>query len=290
MHKWIWMTLALSTACWAQSASTPVGIVTFAQGDASVIDARAKGPVKLEIADLLHDGSRVITGANGKVNFVSCAQSLGAQAQPGSEIVFANNSYEVKRGKVEQVHKVPSCRIPQASVAGRDAHLGGTNMRGGDAVTMLLLSPVGTSVMPDRVAFSWKPVDGATVYRVAIRDDKGNDISEIESKTNSLSYADAKKMEPGKSYRWRVTALQGDDVLSSASAPMKVISSEDMARIEAVRKSSQSADEEHLMLGMLYEELDAPDLALSEYTRLPSTDPASWIAREMAALRARLSR
>ncbi|MCU1309294.1 MAG: hypothetical protein JWO20_419 [Candidatus Angelobacter sp.] len=275
---------AICATALAQDA--PVGIVTLTQGSAQIFEPGAKRGRKLDFADVLRNGSRIVTGGDGKVKFVSCAQSIAAQAQPNSEIQFGKSNYEVKRGSVEQPHQVPSCLVPLANVGGRDSHIGGINMRG-DTI-MQLLSPVGTSVDPGQVKFVWQSVEGASNYRLAVRDGNGNDFWEQDtnSSTTSLQYASPTKLMAGASYRWRVTALQGEEVLSSASAKMTIFSAEDLSRIDEIRKSSSQASESHLMLGMLFEELNAPDLALAEYEKL-SAMPV-WLAQKTALLRTRL--
>lgn len=266
----------------ALSQEAPVGIVTTTQGDSKIFEPHGKGGRALEIADVLTPGSRIVTGANGKASFVSCAQSSSAQAQPSTEIVFSTGGFQVKRGQVSREHKVPSCHIPPVNVGGRDAHIGGVNMRG--EATMQLLSPVGTAVDPEKVTFRWQPVDGATIYRVAVRDSNGSDLWESEAKSPSATYNGEKKLTPSGSYRWRVTALQGEEVLSSASARMDVLSAESLARASELRKQADGA-ETHLMLGMLYEELNAPDMALVEYLKVNGPRSA-WLEEKIALLRA----
>jgi hypothetical protein len=287
MLKRILLFSGICAAALAQEA--PVGIVTLTQGSVQIFEPGAKTGRKLDFADVLRNGSRIVTGADGKVKFVSCAQSIAAQAQPNSEIQFGRSNYDVKRGSVEQPHKVPSCLVPLASIGGRDSHIGGINMRG-DTI-MQLLSPVGTSVDPGQVKFVWQPVEGATNYRLAVRDGSGNDFWEQDtnSSNTTLRYASPTKLIAGASYRWRVTALQGEEVLSSASAKMTVFSAEDLNRIDEIRKNSIQPQESHLMLGMLFEELNAPEMALAEYEKLSAMPANGWVAQKTAALRTRLT-
>jgi len=263
----------------------PVGIVTMTQGDAKMTQPGAKNPMQVEIADVLPVNSRITT-TKGKVSFVSCVQSIAGQIQPDSDVLFTAAGYDVKKGSVAQVHKIPSCHVPVTNVGGPNAHLGGVNMRGGET-TMQLLSPVGTAVDPAQVSFRWQPVEGATLYRVALRDSSGNDLWEYEVKapTTSLAYSGEKKLSPGASYRWRVTALQGDEVLSSASAKMDVFSAEDLAHITTTRKQSVDPAESHLLLGMLYEELNAPELALAEYQKVQASTKSKWLGEKISGLK-----
>src|SRR5437899_2575520 len=84
----------LSTLGLAQD--TPVGIVTMAQGDAKIFQPGRKNPAKVEIADILQTGSRIVT-ATGTVNFVSCTQSMAAQIQPDSDVVFSSAGVETRK-------------------------------------------------------------------------------------------------------------------------------------------------------------------------------------------------
>src|SRR4051794_33160449 len=170
MHRTAFFFLALCAIAAAQQS--PVGIITMTSGDAKIFEPLAKTGRSVEMADVVQPGSRIVTGANGKVSFISCADGSAAQAQADSEIVFNTTGFQVKRGTVSQQHKVPPCRVPVATIGGRDSHIGGVNMRG--ETTMRLLSPVGTAVDSAQVTFRWQAVDGATLYRVALRDAKGN--------------------------------------------------------------------------------------------------------------------
>lgn len=284
MHK---VAIAFSALCAVAIAQQPpVGIVTMATGDARIFEPSAKIGRSVEMADVVLPGSRIVTGVHGKVSFVSCSDGTVAEAQDNSEIVFATAGFQVKRGRVGQQHKVPPCKVPVANVGGRDSHIGGVNMRG--EATMQLVSPVGTAVDPGQVTFRWQPVEGVTTYRLALRDGRGNDLWESETKapTTSFQWNGEKKLRSGESYRWRVTALQGEDVLSSASAEMDVFSAYDLGRIIAAKNRRESA-ESHLLLGMLYEELNAPDLALAEYEKI-SGAKSKWLEEKVAALRRQL--
>lgn len=278
------ITILLAMCGFAGAQEAPVGIVTFAQGDSQIFEPGVKRGRKLQIADTLLSGSRVVTGTDGKVSFVSCAQSVAATALPKSELQFSKSGFAVTSGAIDQQRRVPSCRVPLASATG--THIGGVAMRGQS--TMQLISPVGTVVPAAPVKLAWKPVDGATDYRIMMRDDDGNDLWESEAKVTTVTYDGPPKLLMGKTYRWRVTALQNDDVLSSASAMLRVLSADENKRIEELRSGIHSSDESHLLLGMLYEELNMPDQALTEYQKLPATAPGSWLDSEITALRKRL--
>lgn len=272
----------------AVAQEAPVGIVTSAHGEPQIFEAGAKKGRKLELADVLHAGSRIVTGANGKVSFVSCAQAVAVVAQPASEIIFSKSGFAVKSGAVEQQRKVPSCRIPLASAGSASSHLGGVRMRG--ETTMRLISPVGAAVLPERLRLAWNSVDGASAYRVTLRDDNGGDIWEWSGKETAVDYPGPPALVTGSSYRWLVTALQGEDVLSSSSAGFRVLSGEECKRISETRAAVAGSQESHLLLGMLYEELNMPEEALAEYSQLPAPAAGSWLASEITALRQQLSR
>ena len=267
----------------ATAQEAPVGIVTLAQGDVQIFEPGVRKGRKAQMADPLVAGSRLVTGADGKISFVSCAQSLAGTLPPKSELQFSKSGFTVVVGAIGQQRKVPSCRVPLANATG--THLGGVAMRGQS--TLRLVSPVGTVIPAAPVTFTWKPVDGATDYRVTLRDEDGKDLWESETKTTTITY-DA-KLTMGRSYRWLATALQNSDVLSSASALMRVVSAQEDQRIEELRRGASASAESHLLLGMLYEELNMPEQALAEYQKLPSAAPGSWLEAEIAALRKRLS-
>lgn len=283
MGRALFMMLALGIFAGAQEG--PVGIVTSAQGDVQIFEPGIKKGRKVQFADVLTNGSRVVTGVDGKISFVSCPQSVAATALPKSNLQFTKAGFAVITGSVEKERKAPACRVAPARSSG--THIGGTAMRGQS--TMQLDAPVGIVVPEGPVTLSWKAVDGATDYRVTLRDEGGNDFWESEVKSTSATYSGPPRLAMGKSYRWSVTALEKGDVLSSASAMLRVVSAEESQRIAELRAGLPAENEGHLLLGMLYEELNMPAQALAEYQKLPAPAPGGWLAAEMAALQQRLS-
>lgn len=283
MYKWLLLALLMSP-CLGQDV--PLGIITSVSGDAQVLDAGAKKLRAAELADVLHPGTRLVTGGNGSIGFVFCPEASAAVMESRTSLEFNRTSYTVKSGAVGQPRRVPSCRIPLVS-AGGAAHVGGVNMRG--QTNLLLVSPVGVAVALGGVEFTWKPVEGATFYRIALRNDDGEEFWEGESAQPALTYDPAERLAPGSSYRWRVTALRDEEVLSSASAGFRVLNNEEMQRVQELKAASMPWEEQRILLGMLYEELNMPQQALEQYQQLKIA-ASSRLEAHVAALRARLAR
>lgn len=280
MRRWLWVLLA--AACAAQGP--PLGIVTSVSGDARILEPGAKKPRPVEIADVLESGTLLTTGPNARISFVFCPDATAQLMNGRTTLQFSKATFAVNAGTLGPARRVPSCRIPVASASLATTHVGGVNMRG--QASLRLVSPSGTSTAPGALRFVWKPVETASVYRVGLGEDGGEEFWEAESKETFLAYAGDRKLALGGVYRWRVTALREDEVLSSASASFRVLSGEEWRRIYELKSAAISAEERHILLGMLYEEYNMPDLALEEYMHLKVT-PGSRLEARVAGLRQR---
>ena len=268
----------------ATQEKPPLGIVTGVQGGARIFDSGSKAGRDAEIADVLFSGYRLVTSNQGNVDFVFCPTGISVSVLPHSEVRIAADGFTLLHGNLGQQHNVPSCQVPAAHMSMPGSHVGGVTMRGERKLN--LLSPAGDKISPDALIFRWKPMKSATDYRLSLSDeDGGEQFWEADSTMTSLAYAGKTVLRPGKNYLWRVTALSGDSVLDSSSAELTVFTTEDLTRIDQVRATAANDMELHLLLGMLYEQLHSPELALGQYEEIKPTKKQGWLAKKIIALR-----
>jgi hypothetical protein len=268
-----------------------VGVITQVRGEVKLYAPGAKTARGADVADLLHNGTRIVTGKDGQVSFLFCPESIAAEAGSSTELRFSTTQVQAKVGSLRNRRPIPSCQVPVAAVSETSAeHLGGMLLRGQSSLT--LLSPVGTNVVDSHVRFRWKQLDQATQYRIDLKDEKGNEIWKATSQASSIDYAGKQAFERGKVYRWRVMALEDLEVLSSASGFFRVLSEEEVARVTQLRREClawaqvRPADPtSHLLLAFLYEEMQLPDLALEEYRRVAENgDQSKWLEAKVRTL------
>ncbi len=141
-----------------------------------------------------------------------------------------------------------------------------------------LVSPVGRIVLSDTPTFKWSSVELADSYRLRVFDKDGNLVIDETADGNSLSVA--RPLPRGEMYRWRVGVRfsEYDSWAESASGAFHVLSADDYASIQNVKKQLPGS---HLALGAAYERCGLYDEAAAEYQALKRQNPKSELARKL---------
>jgi hypothetical protein len=87
-------------------------------------------------------------------------------------------------------------RLQQATVVMRSSRL-----------AFAVISPNQTTLLAPRVEFSWTQAAGAQGYRVSLHDDADMSLATWTSATTTSEVPASTRLEPGKSYRWKVETL-----------------------------------------------------------------------------------
>lgn len=269
------LSLALAGVACAQ-----VGMVLSVQGDVKVSDAKGTRPAA--IADVITDGAKLALAKQAKVQFLFCPQAASIDASGPGEISFSASSFESRSIK-PVTRKISACRLPPSGASSR--RIGGLTLRGDNP--LVLTSPANARAHADKPQFSWVKVEGAERYRITVKSESQELLWEKETAEPRIEYA-GKPLERGKRYRWAVTALQGEEVLSSASAWMMTLTEAEESQIVATENDwpDKTGTGRALALAFLYEELDMPSEALEHYQMLPTK--SAQIEERVAALEKRL--
>jgi hypothetical protein len=141
-----------------------------------------------------------------------------------------------------------------------------------------LVSPVATAVLSDRPRFTWKPLAGATAYRVAVFARGFHKVAESVS-LQSTEWAPSAPLERGQTYAWQVTSRMGvgEDAptvrapaLTDPEAKFQVVGAVEAAELESAQREHASA---HLLLGILYARAGILDLAEHELAAHVAANP-----------------
>jgi predicted anti-sigma-YlaC factor YlaD len=146
-------------------------------------------------------------------------------------------------------------------------------------VPFQVLSPVRTLVESARPTFKWTAAPGATGYVVhVIADDRTQEeaatspvvIPTTDANTCQWVLAESAALSPGKRYRWYVTATVKDQEVDApgieqAQAKFAVLSEEEIARLNDLRKSAQG---DRLIGGLLNLNAGLLDEAQSDFEYL----------------------
>jgi hypothetical protein len=188
LRKILW--LAFCIAPLAQAAE-PVGLLSLVSGDVQIVRAGGTAPVVARTADLIGPGDRVLTGANSEAMFLYCPESRAAKMMAQSEVQFDSAALAVRKGKLAEERKVPTCRLPASLVLSAASKLQAGNMRlrGGG---MVLRTPSNTSVSTLRPRFRWDPVANASRYEIKVTDREEHVLWKTDVSANDVQYpADA---------------------------------------------------------------------------------------------------
>jgi len=246
VRRWIAGPCAVLLLCAglaASAAADPLAVLAAIKGRVQVArgsaTARAAG-----FGSALERGDRVIVPAGGSAtvffndgNVVELAEkssiTIGGQVAskprlgPGGELsseVYSNVSRFVTGGSA-QTGLVAMARV-----------------RGTDTSTPILLAPRNTGVLASRPSFSWRAVEGATRYRLAISDDQGARWSR-ETTALALDYpADAESLAAGGEYLCELEALSDHGSLRTESSSFEVLRAADagavLASLERIRATA----------------------------------------------------
>ncbi len=121
----------------------------------------------------------------------------------------------------------PDAQIAKVLASGRLdlpedlAHLRGKAGRllGGDTASAFgVKAPYGSVVLRTRPTFRWRPLPNATAYRVLVFDEAFNMVAEAMVR-GDVEWKPEKPLARGKTYRWEVVALRGDEELERTPRP-----------------------------------------------------------------------
>jgi hypothetical protein len=145
-----------------------------------------------------------------------------------------------------------------------------------EARTFEIGSPMGTTVLSDRPAFRWQPVEGAKKYVVSVFDADFREVAESPALTSAV-WQPEQSLARGRIYYWQVTATVGGSTLRAPMPPapearFQVVRDGEAVEIESARRDHPG---NHLLLAVLMANAGALDDAAVELDALAATDAAT---------------
>ncbi len=145
-----------------------------------------------------------------------------------------------------------------------------------------LLSPAGTVIVDDRPVFVWKPLSGASNYRVYVTDSAGHIVvKSVNLAATRTEWTANAPLKRGEIYSWAVTAVvDGKEIVSPGPAApeikFQVLSSSDFQELTRLRRTGS-----HLVLGVFYGKVGMLSDAEREFQALLRLNPRSKIATKL---------
>jgi hypothetical protein len=250
--------ICLSAMAQAQSA---VGLLSIVTGNVEIVRKGQTARTRARIADLIGPGDVVVAGANSEATFLFCPESRTAKIPAGTEVLFDAAGLQVRKGKLSDERKIPTCHLPAdlSLSASTQLSAGLMRLRGSD---LTLTSPSRTSIATLRPRFQWKPVDNATAYDLKVMDREENVLWKQSAAATQAEYpADAPALAWAQKYFWRVTARDKDDSLAEVGSYFQVLPQDKSEEVRSSQEGLQKIAKEHpddsgprLLLAFMYEE------------------------------------
>ena len=221
----------------------------------------------------------VATTATPAANAESLSKRVPIEtSNPGIERDPSSPSYA---RSLERVTSGEGLRFPAilASLAGTTGVLRGD----ADSTNLSLIYPLGEVVRSERPTFRWRSVDGAANYRVAIFDDKLNEVA-VSPSLNANEWTPPRNLDRGQIYLWQITAERdGETIIAPAppapEAKFKVLDRRTSVELDQLQKATR---DNHLLLGTLYAEAGLLADAEREFDLLRRAAPRSRLARTLS--------
>ena len=228
--------LLASLAMLGSAAADPLAVIAACKGRVQVSPARGGHAEAATFGRSLERGDRVVVASGG---------SATVFFNDGNIIELAEKSMVTIGGRVAERPKVgPGAQVPGevfASVtrfvtrgSAQRGLVAMSSMRGDGDESPLIVAPRKTELLEARPAFSWRAVEGATRYRVAVSGD-GGELWSREATGTTLEFpADAAPLVPGSDYLWDVRALDDHGEVRREESFFHVLAAEEA---DAVRSS-----------------------------------------------------
>lgn len=266
-------------------AGDSVGLLSLVSGDVQILRQGQAAPVAARTADVLAAGDRVLTGGNSEAGFLFCPEARAGKILAEAEVEFAGASLQVRKGKLGEERKVPSCRLPAnlALAASSQLQSGMLRLRGSN---LSLLSPSHTTTATLQPRFRWGAVENATVYEVKLMDREEQILWRQSVSGTELQYpAEAYALAWGQKYWWRVAARDGEETVTEAGSYFQVLPSEKADQVRVTESGLRQMMQENpgdnsplFLLAFLYEENEMLDEAARLYAELSQRiGPQPWL-------------
>ena len=277
-------------------AAEPVGLLSMVSGEVQIVRAGQNAPVAARTADLIGAGDRVLTGAGGEATFLFCPESRAARMGAQSEVQFDSAALAVKKGKLSDERKVPTCRLPASLVLSAASKLqyGSMNLRG-DGIVLRSASNTAVDTLTPR--FRWDAVQGATAYEIKLQDREERILWASSVPGTDVTYpASAGALSWGQKYRWHVEAKNGQESVGEAGSSFQVLPADQAGQVRAAaaelekqRAANPSDNGPLFLLAFLYEDNGVLDEAVRVYAELAQRmGPQDWVKSRMNDLMAKL--
>jgi hypothetical protein len=271
---------ALLVLAWTVALAQDAAMVVDLKGEPAVYESGTKAGQEVLLMDFLakDDKIDIKEGTTLVLNYFASGAREEIEG-PGTITVGAESSAKAGEARIQtaKVDYIP----PAVGGKGREEalHAGTVALRGFTDTSPELqpLEPTDTVVRSLPLTFKWRAVPGATGYRFALLDVKGEALDSAEVKSPEYA-SDVTKLNAGSEYSWSVEALEEEEVIAEGGGKFLMMDAETRIQVglteQYIRKNYPDESTEGLIaLAMLYKKYQLNDEAKNILTNLSRQHP-----------------
>jgi len=216
------------------AVADPIAVAAAVRGAVTVTTGKA-APQKVALGRTFERGDKVQVGGGGAVTLFF---------SDGNVVELAEKSTMTVGGRVDAAGATPKRGVPSEVFARVSRFVTNDKQQSGmlalapmrsaeDKSESMLLSPRHTGMRSPRPSVRWRPVQGATRYKVTLSGDAG-ELWNRETDATSLDWpADAAALAEGGEYLCEVQALSDAGPLRGDEASFTVVKADDAKQVDA---------------------------------------------------------
>ena len=191
------------------AAANPLALIASFKGKVQVVPAKGGAATSAAFGRALERGDRVMVGARGAATLFFSDGNVIELSERSSVTIGGRVADRPRVGHGSQLPGEVFSTVTRF-VTGGSAQTGLVampSMRGGGEEATLLLAPRRTELLDVRPSFSWRAVDGATRYRIAVSGG-GGELWSRELPGTTIDYpSEVSALAAGADYLWEVRAF-----------------------------------------------------------------------------------
>ena len=208
--------------------AAPFALVASVQGKVEVARGKTKA-VRAAFGTALERGDRVTVAPGGAATIYFSDGNVIELSEKSTVTVGGRVASAARTGPAAEIPSTVYAQVSQVVTGGsrQTGLLALSQMRsGGEDRAPLILQPRRADVLTDRPAFSWRPVEGATRYKVMLSSESGQLWGAEVTNTHLDFPASAAPLARDADYVWTVEALSDHGKLHAETSLFHVVSPE----------------------------------------------------------------
>ena len=226
-----------------------VAIVCFSEGKAWLTELGEKERSEINLFDWIKIGTVIQTELEAKV-VIAFSTGDRYELRGKTKATVGQEGFISSSGTLNKLESVPV--MPQIAAISQEAspgsRLGGIRLRGPKGSISKFYPSKGTTLLAEEAVFTFEPIYGVKKYKVEIKDEYGNKIFSVETRSTKIATYPS-VLKSGANYSWKVWILEKREPSILAEAVFSTVSEENTRARNAFKAQAyQSKDGIKLLL------------------------------------------